>query len=835
MGFISTFWNKYHLATANDERFWADILGGSKTDAGINVHEDTAYNLSAYYRGVSLIAGSVSTMPLHVYKRVSDSRRTRVATHQVETLLNDRPNEYMDGATFRETLQGHALTWGNGYAEIVREAGKPVALQILLPNRTKPKMDDGSSVLYYETRRDDSSAAKKIAAKNVLHIKNMGGDGFSGWSVVRRAREGIGLALGVEKYESKFFGSGAKLSGILKHPQRLSPQAAARLRETFAELYGGIDNAHKTGVLEEGMTWEALGLPYDDEKFLGSRLFQVREIGRWLGIPSVFLGDPEGESYASMEMRWLEFLTGCLRYWLAKWENAISQKLLTPAERGELYAEHRTEALVKADIKTRYESYKMGREAGFLSVNDILQRENMNPIGAQGDIYLVPSNHVDAKTLLPVEEEEATPAEQAAGNEELEILGVPDYRQTTEYSCGCVAVQSVADFFGKGEGRTEADYINELEATPEDGTAPEAIIEWCLEHGLTVEAGQNWTVDDLARCFRGGHPVICPVQMYGVTDAIDNEEVAANRNGHYVIVVGVGLGYVFFQDPSAGQRMLPAADFDAIWHDVEADGSKSEHFGIAIGDGLIQEPEPEIEDEDAKNDKGIQPEDGKAVAGGKGGNQPLTVQYFHSDGKASPESVTAIRALIRETFSRFVTKEISHAKQAAKKPAGFLESLDVYYPGFQTSLKEALTGPIRAWLTVSGVSREPESVAAEIANAHCEHSKARLLEISGQATAKTLGDVVAGECQDWALNGSTHVDYLIDNLTPQKLEATPVDLKALLGGHVEQVTEAVRQMPAPHFEVKPEVTVEIPKRGRVVRKFRRDENGLITESTEEEC
>lgn len=73
---------------------------------------------------------------------------------------------------------------------------------------------------------------------------------------------------------------------------------------------------------------------------------------------------------------------------------------LLPQDRHRYYIEFNLSGLMRGDQKSRYEAYAIGRQWGWLSVNDIRRLENM-PQVAGGDTYLQPLNMVDASKGMP--------------------------------------------------------------------------------------------------------------------------------------------------------------------------------------------------------------------------------------------------------------------------------------------------------------------------------------------------------------------------------------------------------------------------------------------------
>ena len=416
------------LAESSEGRFWRDVAEswGGKTASGKAVNEDSALTFSAVYRAVALIAGTISTLPLRVYRRVSDTERERAAGNPVDMLLNVSPNEYMDAVTFRETLTANVLTWGNGYAEIVRAGPRPVALYPIASRLVTPKVN-AAGRLVYEVRQDDGTT-RTLAQRDVLHVRGMSGDGLAGWSVIRKARESIGLGMAAEQFGAAFFGNGSRPSGVLTSPQKLEEKTINRLRAEWDAMQSGAGNAGRPAVLTGGMAWTSISIPPGDAQFLESRKFQVLEVARWFGTPPHLLFDLDRATFSNIEHQGLEWLAYGLGYWLRKWETTVNLALLSE---GDLYAEHVTAALVRSDLKARYDAYAVGRNNGWLSVNDILRAENMNTIGEEGDVRLAPVNMVPLENLLMQEEANDAAEGETPANDPSDVPGADQPSEDT--------------------------------------------------------------------------------------------------------------------------------------------------------------------------------------------------------------------------------------------------------------------------------------------------------------------------------------------------------------------------------------------------------------------
>jgi HK97 family phage portal protein len=308
-------------------------------------------------------------------------------------VLHDEFNPYMTAMAGRECLTAHALSWGNGYAEIVRNGyGELVELWPITPNRIRPEMRDGSLVYRIRVGNEDIF----LPREKVLHVPGMGFDGFVGYSVISMARKSIGLGMALETFGALYFGQGTHPGVVVSPPGKLGPQASSNLQTSLATEYGGLGKSHKLLLLEEGMKMEKIGIPPDDSQFLESRQFQIPEVARWFNLPPHKLKDLTKSSFSNIESEQQSFYGDSILPWLVRFEQNFNMQLLSPSDkelsgRGRLYFKHSAEGILRADTVARGEFYTKMFSVGAMSVNEIREKEDMDPV-AGGDIHLVPLN-----------------------------------------------------------------------------------------------------------------------------------------------------------------------------------------------------------------------------------------------------------------------------------------------------------------------------------------------------------------------------------------------------------------------------------------------------------
>lgn len=365
-----------------------ELFGGASTDSGVSVTPDTALTYSAVYAAVRCIAESVSSLPLNYYERLPAGGKAHAKANPLHYLLHDEPNPEMTSLQWREASMAHLLLHGNSYTEIVRDLeGNAVELWPIDPTMVAPRRTD-SGELYYELNRGKSF----ITAGNMLHIPGLSFDGISGVSPITLARQSLGLSMAIEQFGAGYFGRGARPGGVLTFPGQLSPEARQNLRRSFEELHAGGANSHRVALLEAGLKWEAIGVPPDDSQFLQSREFQIIEVARWFNLPPNKLKDLSKTSYNSLEQMEISFVVDTLRPWLVRWEQQLNRKIIRPKDRGSYFFEFNVDGMLRGDQASRYQSYSVARNWGWLSVNEIREKENLNPISEGGDVYMQPLN-----------------------------------------------------------------------------------------------------------------------------------------------------------------------------------------------------------------------------------------------------------------------------------------------------------------------------------------------------------------------------------------------------------------------------------------------------------
>ena len=368
------------------------MFGG--TSAGQYVNERTAMQSAAVYACVKILSESIASLPLHVYRNKPDGDRIRAPDHPLYRLLHDAPNDEMSSFTFRETLMTHLLLYGNGFAQIIRNGrGYVTALYPLLPNRMEVSRASNGELIYTYTPDWDEAKGRGVATvslrkEDVLHVTGLSLDGIMGIAPIQIAKNAIGTELAVEDYGAQFFANDARPSGVLEYAKPI--RDAEPLRQSWQAQFSG-KGKHSIAVLADGLQYKPISIPPEQAQFLETRKFQLNEIARIFRIPPSMIGDMERATFSNAEQMSLDFVKYTLTPWIARWEQALQQRLILSGERDDIFIRFNVEGLLRGSYKERMEGYAVARQNGWMSANDIRVLENMNRIPKEegGDLYII--------------------------------------------------------------------------------------------------------------------------------------------------------------------------------------------------------------------------------------------------------------------------------------------------------------------------------------------------------------------------------------------------------------------------------------------------------------
>lgn len=371
-----------------DGWYGIDQIGG----AGEVVTEKSVMALSAAWACVNLISGTISSLPLMVYKNSANGEREVAKDHALYKVLHDSPNYDQTAVDFWDFIAASIELWGNGYALIDRSAGQVRSLHPINPALMSVRRLSNGNIEY---RWSEAGKYHVETDKNILHIRGFGGNPLGGMSTLHYGRNAFGLARAADNTAGSMFQNGLRPTGVLKTEKWLNPEQR-EVAETRLAAKLGTGGAGRPLVLEGGMDWQTLSISPEDAQMLETRGFSIEEICRFFQVPPPMVGHTTKSSSwpSSIEQQVLTFQKYNLRRRLKRIEQALSKQLLTPEDRARgVVIEFNQEGLLRGDTAGRARFYQQMTAMGAMTINEVRKLENMPPV-AGGDVPRMQSQNI---------------------------------------------------------------------------------------------------------------------------------------------------------------------------------------------------------------------------------------------------------------------------------------------------------------------------------------------------------------------------------------------------------------------------------------------------------
>lgn len=367
---------------------WFGMSGGTSSF----VDPQRASGLATAGACISIISQSLAAVPLNVYRRAANGGRERAADHPLYSVLHDMPNESQTAFEARELMIASLLMTGNAYAELTWSArGQVTALRPLDPASVTVERLESGRLRYRVSGR---SGVRILLQDEILHLRyRLGRDGVMGLSPIQLARETFSLALTQQDAAAGLAAKGNRPSGALVFPNMLGGDKKDQALEKLRTKIEANTVTSSVLVLDGGAEWKSFSMTARDAEFLESRKLTNLDICRIWGVPPTVAGILDHGTYSNVEAESRALVMRCLAPMAKRVEQAMNVALLPAGSRKTLFIEHDLAGLMRGDMTARYEGYRIGREWGWLSPNEIRGWENLPEIEG-GDEYLSPLNMV---------------------------------------------------------------------------------------------------------------------------------------------------------------------------------------------------------------------------------------------------------------------------------------------------------------------------------------------------------------------------------------------------------------------------------------------------------
>lgn len=342
----------------------------------------TGLGLSAVFACVRLLAGTIASLPLVVYRTDQSGKRTVALDHPLHRVFKDSPNADQTPLDFWEFVCVSLELHGNAYCEIARgNDGRVIALSppISPEAMSVRRLDNGD--LEYRWAEDGRQRTETQAT--ILHIRGFGGGPLGGISTLACARQTLGLAGAINRAASATFRNGIRPSGVMSAERDLSEEQLAAMQARVEEKFVGALNAGRPLILNRDLKWQSISINPEDAQMLESRGFSIEEICRFFSTPPPMIGHTSKTTSwpTGLEQQMRMFYTLALRSRLERIEQWLKKSLLTPRDRVEgIEIEFKFEGLLRSESESRAKFHESALKNKWRTINEVRALENEPPV-----------------------------------------------------------------------------------------------------------------------------------------------------------------------------------------------------------------------------------------------------------------------------------------------------------------------------------------------------------------------------------------------------------------------------------------------------------------------
>ena len=293
------------------------LNSGGWNESGESVTERSALAFTAFWRGVQIIAGTIAGLPLKTY---SDGNGERV---EVRSIFDDPCPQYFTRFEWVQLVMVHLCVHGNAYLlHQYNEAGALASLFPIHPSMVRVKHEKEIGRIF--TVSIQGEEAMELTDEDMTQVMGMSLDGLTGLSPISICRNSLGAGLAADKAAARQFASGLMIGGLVTSDENLSEDDAKSVVAGLKAKMGGANNAGDLAFVNASLKIEPWTMTAEDAQFLESRVHQVEEVARILGIPPHLLGQTEKQT--SWGTGVAEQNRGLARYTLRNYTTPFEQR-----------------------------------------------------------------------------------------------------------------------------------------------------------------------------------------------------------------------------------------------------------------------------------------------------------------------------------------------------------------------------------------------------------------------------------------------------------------------------------------------------------------------------
>nr|WP_285844526.1 phage portal protein [Oceanobacillus profundus] len=354
---------------------------------GVNIDKKD-YKETTLITSLRILSDGVSKLPLKVHEGNDTAEN-----HLLNKMLKLRPNKLMSASTLWRTIEYQRNWYGYSVVAIGRDRnGRATSLIPLKMDDVTVYVDDvglleNKDVPMFFTYQQNGNEYQ-FFYEDVLYFLGMTKDGLDPMAIREQLQTLIENASESQRFTNVYLKNGLHARGVVKYIGDLDEASQTKLQERMTRVSGGIEKAGQLLPLPIGFDYQSISTSLADSQFVELQALSERQIASAFGVKMHQLNSLDRSTHSNIEHQQKEFYMDTLQPILTAYEQEMSYKLLTEKEIDEgFFIRFNVDAMLRSDIKTRYEAYNIGIQGGMLKPDEAREKENLPPEPGGDKLY----------------------------------------------------------------------------------------------------------------------------------------------------------------------------------------------------------------------------------------------------------------------------------------------------------------------------------------------------------------------------------------------------------------------------------------------------------------
>ena len=315
-----------------------------------------AMTIPAVCSAVDFISNSIATMPVKLYK-IRDGRVEEKTDDTRVRLLNGDTGDTLNAYQMKAAMVRDYLMDGNGYAYIRQNRNEFTGLFYVMDDYVAPLINANPifkkrSLMVYDAEYELFQFVKLLRNTE---------DGAEGQGLTKEVGKALETAYNTLLYQLGLVKTGGNKKGFLKSQRKLGQEEINTLKRAWSNLYGNTSSENVV-VLNNGLEFQEASSTSVEMQLDQNKKTLTAEINNIFHIH-------DDDFYKTFKEAIYPIVKA--------FETELNCTLLLEKEKKNHFFEFDVKEIVRANFKERYEAYKLAKETGMMTINEIRRAENL--------------------------------------------------------------------------------------------------------------------------------------------------------------------------------------------------------------------------------------------------------------------------------------------------------------------------------------------------------------------------------------------------------------------------------------------------------------------------